>query len=451
MSSKKKRVSFFGKIFLFSSLIVVFTLLISYFANVAFIDRFYLYRKKNMMLNITEKIKKYSTEKSEEELDEYIYQARELEGIEIALDKKAMRMGNPMMMSRHMSMNIKIPLGEFSQKKLPGVGALILYYGEKLPDGRNIYLSTSLSVMTAHKHESNLFNLITGFFSLIFSMVAGAFFSKKITGDIALLSQKADKISRMEFSGSVEIDRNDEIGDLSRSLEKMSQSLSVSVENLKSFVSTASHELRTPISIIITHTTALLEGKIKEKNEIRRYNSIILREILEMKELTENLLTISKLDSPNYGVKKEQLNLMEVINYSREKYDFLEMEKDLQIEEEIEEEQVNYDIKLLKLAFDNIIQNAFRYSPYRGKIEIFQVDQELIIRNEMEGENGVDIETIFQPFSRGKNALDMGVDGMGLGLSIIKKSLELNGIPFKVLADKSFFTVKLKIWNKIKL
>ncbi|MGL5542601.1 MAG: sensor histidine kinase, partial [Fusobacteriaceae bacterium] len=132
MSSKKKRVSFFMKIFLFSSLIVIFTLFISYIANVAFIDQFYVYRKKNMMLEITESVKKYSIEKNEEELDQYIYRTRELEGIEIALDKKAMRMGNPMMMSHHMSMNSKIPLGEFSQKTLPGVGALILYYGDNL-------------------------------------------------------------------------------------------------------------------------------------------------------------------------------------------------------------------------------------------------------------------------------------------------------------------------------
>ncbi|MGL5577678.1 MAG: sensor histidine kinase, partial [Fusobacteriaceae bacterium] len=90
MSSKKKRVSFFMKIFLFSSLIVIFTLFISYIANVAFIDQFYVYRKKNMMLEITESVKKYSIEKNEEELDQYIYRTRELEGIEIALDKKAM-------------------------------------------------------------------------------------------------------------------------------------------------------------------------------------------------------------------------------------------------------------------------------------------------------------------------------------------------------------------------
>lgn len=445
MSLKRARVSFFTKIFAFSSLIVLFTLLISYIANVVFIDEFYIHRKKKMMLQITEVAKKFSFEKDEAKLSEYIYQIRELEGIEITIDRKPMRMGNPVMMSSHMSMNSKIPLNEFSKKTLPGVGALILYYGEKLPDGRNIYVSTSLSVMTAHKHETNLFNLVTGIFALIFSLFAGAFFSKKITRDIALLSEKADKISKLEFPEDVEMERNDEIGDLSRSLEQMSKNLSNSINNLKSFVSTASHELRTPISIIITHATALLEGKIEEKDEIKRYNSIILKEILEMKELTENLLTISKLDSVNYGIKKEQINLSEIVNHSIEKYDFLEMEKDLQIKIKIREKKISSDPKLLKLAFDNIIQNAFRYSPYDGKIDIFQEGEHLFIRNEIQKGGSVDIEHILKPFSRGKNAEDMGVDGMGLGLSIIKKSLELNGTAFELRVDKDFFEIKLKI------
>ncbi|MGL6099976.1 MAG: histidine kinase dimerization/phospho-acceptor domain-containing protein [Fusobacteriaceae bacterium] len=444
MFLKKRRVSFFTKIFLFSATIVVFTLLISYIANVVFIDQFYLYRKKNMMLKIVEDVKKYSIEKNENGIDECMTRVREIEGIEITLNKRNMRMG---MMSNHMSRDIKVPIREFSKKNLPGIGALILYYRDKLPDGRDIYVSTSLSIMKAHKHETNLFNMITGVCALIFSLFAGAFFSKKITGDIAILSSRADKISQLQFSESVEIDRDDEIGDLSRSLEKMSRSLAISIENLKSFVSTASHELRTPISIILTHTTALLEGKIEEKNEIKKYNSIILKEILEMRELTENLLTISKLDSPNYGLRKEKINLLEIINNSVEKYDFLEMEKDLQIKInlEVKVEEREYDIKLLKLTFDNIIQNAFRYSPDRGKIDIFREECKLIIRNEMVGDDILEIESISKPFFRGKNAENMGVDGMGLGLSIIKKSLDLNNIPFEILIDNNMFVVELKI------
>lgn len=449
MFLKRKRVSFFTKVFAFSSVIVVFTLLINYIANIILLDQFYIYRKKKIMLNVIERAKNYLEKGEERELKEYIYQIRELEGIEINVERRnPMSMMNHMsMMNNHMLMKSKIPLNEFSMGKIPGVGALILYYGEKLPDGNSMYVSTSLSVMNAHKHESNLFNLITGFFALIFSMFAGAFFSKKITGDIAILSEKADRISQMDFPENIEIERNDEIGDLSRSLDKMSQNLSKSVSNLKSFVSTASHELRTPISIILTHATALLQGKIEERDEIKRYNSIILKETLEMRELTENLLIISKLDSANYGIKKEKIDFLEIIKHAMERYDFLEMEKDLQIVIDVDKREIDSDSKLLKLALDNIIQNAFRYSPYGGKVQIFQNESYLIIKNEIEKKIYIDVEEILQPFSRGKNAEEMGVDGIGLGLSIIKKSLELNRIPFKISVEEDFFVVKLELFG----
>lgn len=447
MFLKRMRVSFFTRIFTFSSLIVIFTLFISYIANIIFIDQFYIYRKKKMMTEIIETAKNYSVKGEESRLDEYIRQVRELEGIEVSIDRKSLRMPNSMMMNSHMSMAAKIPLNEFSKKKLSGVGALILYYGEKLPDGRNIYVSTSLSVMAAHKHETNLFNLITGFFALIFAMAAGAIFSKKITGDIALLRDKAEKISMLEFPEEIAIQRSDEIGDLSRSLEKMSHSLSSSINNLKTFISTASHELRTPIAIIINHATALVGGKIEDKNEIKRYNSIILKEILEMRELTENLLIISKLDASSYGIKKEKVDLVEIIRNSVEKYDFIEMEKNLQILLNLKESTIISDPKLLKLIFDNIIQNAFRYSPSEGTVEIFQEGEYLSVKNEILDSINIDIDIdhIQKPFFRGKNAEDMGVDGMGLGLSIIRKSADLIGIPFEISVGENFFKVRLKM------
>lgn len=441
----KMRVNFFTKVFLFSSSIVIFTLLISYVGNIIFLDQFYIYRKKKMMLEIIEVTKNYSLKNEEKKLEEYIYRIRELEGVEVNIDKNSLRMNSNNMMSNRMSMTTKIPLNQFSKNNLPGIGALILYYGEKLPDGRHIYVTTSLSVMNAHKHETNLFNLLTGFFALIFSLITGAFFSKKITEDIALLSKKAEKIAKLDFPKEIAIQREDEIGDLSKSLEKMSSELSNSITNLKSFVSTASHELRTPISVLITHSKALLENKFENEAEEKKYKGIILKEVLEMRELTENLLTISKLDALDYKSKKENTDFLEIIKDSIEKYDFLELEKELEVDLNISEKYTIGDRKLLKLAFDNIIQNAFRYSPQYETVEIYQKENYLFIRNKTNGEKDLDIKHILQPFTRGKNAEQMGVDGMGLGLSIIKKALFLNDTEFKIEIDERFFTVKLKL------
>lgn len=444
----KRRINFFTKIFAFSSIVVFFTLFISYIANIIFLDEFYIYRKKKMMLDVISIAKNYSIKNQETALNEYIYQIKELEGIEINIEKKtSMMMGTRTsnMMMNHIFMSSKTPLNEFSIKNIPGVGALILYYGEKLPDGRNLYVSTSLSVMNAHKHETNLFNLITGIFALIFALITGWSFSKKITKDIASLSEKAQKISQLDFSQKISIDRNDEIGDLSVSLEKMSKDLSNSINNLKYFVSTASHELRTPISVMITHATALLENKFEDTNEEKRYKTILLKEAFEMKELVENLLIISKLDAINYAKKNENINVLKVIKNSIEKYDFIELEKDLQININISQETIFADSKLLKLTFDNIIQNSFKYSPENGKVDVFQEKDHLIIINQIQGENEIDLEEIMQPFARGKNAEEMGIDGMGLGLSIIKKALFLNEIPFEIKVDKKFFIIKLKL------
>ncbi|MGL5049790.1 MAG: sensor histidine kinase [Fusobacteriaceae bacterium] len=413
-------------------------------SNIIFLDQFYIYRKKKMMLEIIKIAKDYTLKNEEKNLDEYIYKIKELEGVEVNIDKKSLRMSRSNMMSNHMSMTTKIPLNQFYKNNLPGVGALILYYGEKLPDGRNIYVSTSLSVMNAHKHETNIFNFLTGIFALIFSILAGAFFSKKITKDISLLSKTAEKIAKLDFPKNIAIHRKDEIGDLSKSLEKMSLELSNSINNLKSFVSTASHELRTPISVLISYSKALLENKFENEAEEKKYKSIILKEVLEMRELIENLLTISKLDALDYKSKKENINFLEILKDSIDKYDFLELEKELEVNLNIQNSFIMSDKKLLKLAFDNIIQNAFRYSPQFETIDIFQKENYLFIKNKINTENKLDAQHLLQPFVRGKNAEDMEVDGMGLGLSIIKKALLLNETDFDIEINEHFFIIKLK-------
>ncbi|MGL5056579.1 MAG: sensor histidine kinase, partial [Fusobacteriaceae bacterium] len=240
------------------------------------------------------------------------------------------------------------------------------------------------------------------------------------------------------------IHRKDEIGDLSKSLEKMSLELSNSINNLKSFVSTASHELRTPISVLISYSKALLENKFENEAEEKKYKSIILKEVLEMRELIENLLTISKLDALDYKSKKENINFLEILKDSIDKYDFLELEKELEVNLNIQNSFIMSDKKLLKLAFDNIIQNAFRYSPQFETIDIFQKENYLFIKNKINTENKLDAQHLLQPFVRGKNAEDMEVDGMGLGLSIIKKALLLNETDFDIEINEHFFIIKLK-------
>ena len=441
----KIRVNFFTKIFGFSLFIVLITILINYTFNAIFLEKFYIYRKKELMLKVIQNAKIIYETQSENSFENYIYDVKESMGIEVDIKnkKKNHMMGNHMM--RRSDSIENIPYNKFVDKELLGNDAKILYYGEELSKDSGIFVSTSLSIIQAHSHESNIFNIMTALVALIVSLGSGLIFSKRITKDIGYLNEKADKISRLDFPKNIEINRNDEIGDLSRSLEKMSKELSTSVSNLKSFVSNASHELRTPIAVICTHATALLEHKEIEEKEKRKYYEIILKVGNEMKELIENLLTLSKLDSTVFKLKKENVNLRKIIEEALERYDIIELERDINVEISLVTENIIGDPRILKLVLNNLIQNALKYSIIGGSVKISQTLNCLAIENTFQGELGNGIEKLLQPFSRGRNAEDFKFDGMGLGLSIISKALNLASIKYEIEVDQNRFIVKLKI------
>lgn len=443
----KIRVNLFTKIFGFSLFIILVTVLINYIFNAVFLEKFYIYRKKELMLKVIENAKIIYETQSENNFENYIYDVKESMGIDIDIrnTQKNRMMGSHMMRRSNSIENI--PYNKFVDKELLGNDAKILYYGEELSKDSGIFVSTSLSVIQAHSHESNIFNIMTALFALVISLGSGLIFSRKITKDIGYLNEKADKISKLNFPENIEINRNDEIGDLSRNLEKMSKELSTSVTNLKAFVSNASHELRTPIAVICTHATALLEHKEIEEEEKRKYYEVILKVGNEMKELIENLLILSKLDSTVFKLKKENINLKQIIEEALERYDIIELERDINISLNLNVESIVGDLRILKLVLNNLIQNALKYSVIGGEVRIFQDKNYLILENSFQGELETEVQKLLQPFSRGKNAEDYQFDGMGLGLSIISKALTLVSIKYEIIIENHKFIVKLNIFE----
>lgn len=447
MFSIKIKMNLFRKIFGFSIFIILTTLLTNYFFNAIFLEKFYTYRKKELMMKVVETGKYIYETQSEDSYQNYVYDVKESMGIDVEVKsiKKSHMMGSHMMMRRSTNVDNSV-YNKFQVQEFLGNDAKVLYYAEKISEEKQIIVRTSLSVIQSHSHESNIFNIITALIASLISLVGGVIFSKRITKDISYLKDKADKISKLEFPDNISIPREDEIGDLSRNLEKMSNELSTSIDNLKSFVSNASHELRTPIAVICAHATALLEEDLDLK-EKRRYHEIILKVGNEMKELTENLLTLSKLDMTVFKVKNEQVNIKEFLDDALEKYDILELEKDLDISIYIKKEDVFGDSRLLKLILNNLIQNALKYSKVGGRVSIFEKGEYLFIENSFDGKIEIDKNKLFQPFARGKNAEDFKFDGMGLGLSIVQKALYLGNIEYDIIIDKEIFIVKLKIFD----
>ena len=424
------KINFFQKIFIFSVAIVIFTVSIGYILNIFFLDDFYLYRKKENMLKVAEKAKILIAERRRDELDEYKEDLRDKEGIDIAILRE-----HKQHMRRREEENIK---EGFNVATVTKAKIKLLIYSEKLPDGRNLTLRTSLSVMSSHKHELSIFNVLTTVVSVMLSMLVGRVFSKKITMNIEKLNSVTRKISVLDFSEKTDVHTGDEIEELSKNIDIMSNNLNLSIENLKSFASNASHELRTPITVISTHAQALANGIVKEEQEQRKYYKVILKESSYMNDLVGNLLTISRLSSPGIKLDMKDVNFKEILKDSIEKYEILELEKDIEWDIAISDISIKCDEKIFRIAIDNLVHNALKYSKSEDVIKVYIQDNKLFIENSIKGKLD-SVDNLWEPFTRGENAKEEKIDGNGLGLSIVKKIMELNKIDFGILIeDKKF-------------
>lgn len=425
----KLKINFFQKIFMFSVAIVIFTVVVGYLLNIFFLDQFYLYRKKENMLKVAENIKILLDEKQRDELNEYREDLRDKEGIDISILKA----------HKHIRRNGEE--GEirdgFNITTITKAKIKLLIYSEKLSDGRNLVLRTSLSVMNSHKHEMSIFNILTTIIAVLLSMIVARVFSKRITLNIEKLNNITRKISILDFSEKTDLHTGDEIEELSKSIDIMSDNLNLSIENLRSFASNASHELRTPITVISTHAQALVNGIVKEEEQ-RRYYKVILKESSYMNDLVGNLLTISRLSSPGIKLEIKDWSLIDILKESIEKYEMLELEKDIEWSINILDVLIKCDRKIFKIAIDNIVHNALKYSKNSNVIKIYKENRKIFIENSIDGELK-NIDKLWEPFARGENAQDKKIDGNGLGLSIVKKIMELNKIDFGIKIEENKF------------
>jgi PAS domain S-box-containing protein len=228
------------------------------------------------------------------------------------------------------------------------------------------------------------------------------------------------------------------------------------LNDLKShFISIASHEFRTPLTTIYS-STQLLEKYGRSWNDTMYFGQIsrIKEYVQYMTGIMEDVLIISRADSgkTHFDPKKTNLktlcrsivNDIEVIITNRHKLNYTYFPK---------ENTFNLDEKLIKYILLNLLSNAVKYSPNGGNI-IFNVskmkdDLNFFISDEGIGIPLNDQKEIFDPFHRGTNVGD--IKGTGLGMSIIKKAVDLNGGEIDIESEEekgTKITVKIPLRQK---
>lgn len=428
------KINLFRKIFIFSIFLIIFTVGLSYTLSVFVSDSFYIARKKEEIRELVPTIKKLMFD--ERIFEDYIDDIKNTQGIDVYLSDNSYY---DSFYGIEYDNNYDDIEDGFHVNNIGKTHIMLLVYKEKISDEKTLFMSTSLSVMSSHRHEVYFLNLITLILSLILSIIISRLFAKKITKNIFELNRVAKKITNLDFSEKALVDTSDELLELSENINTMSNSLSTSINNLKSFVSNASHELKTPITVINSHAQILLKNSNSSEEERKKYYRAILKESNSMNSLVQDLLLLSKLSALDlkFDTRLESFNSM--LEESIEKYEFLELEKDIQWDIKVDNLNLLVNRKFFQIALNNIIQNALKYSPNRSTIKIYQDKNRIIFENPTSITETQSSETLLQPFARGDNANELKIDGHGLGLSLIKKILELHNLSFSIeIKDNRF-------------
>lgn len=212
-----------------------------------------------------------------------------------------------------------------------------------------------------------------------------------------------------------------------RQLNDMLSRLEKSLAAEQRFTADASHELRSPLSAIQMRLQ-VLKRKYQEDAQLRQALQMIQNDVNRGTQILENLLLLARLD-PEHAeqLPKQQVNLKVLVQDVLQALQPLAQEKEIHWNLKLEDVVIEANAELIFSCIRNLVDNAIRYTPMQGQVEIRTIveSQNLQLMIENSGE-GIQEEVVQRLGERFYRALGTRTQGSGLGLSICQKIMQLH-------------------------
>jgi len=269
--------------------------------------------------------------------------------------------------------------------------------------------------------------------AILIALTVAYFISRSITSPIAQMKETAQRIAKGDFSKKVRIKSKDELGELAKSLNIMSDELQQKIENLKQmdkvrtdFVANVSHELKTPLTLIKGYIETLEDKAIDDKEKARKFVSIIKEHTARLENIISDLLTLSELELSRDSITKVEFDLRILIDDVVLGFGHALAAKNLylSVNSKGSDFRIKADQNKIEQVFVNLIDNAIKYTKETGKIVVSIIEHRDQFTVTVE-DNGIGIpeqhlNRVFERFYRVDKARSRHLGGTGLGLSIAK-------------------------------
>jgi signal transduction histidine kinase len=295
-----------------------------------------------------------------------------------------------------------------------------------------------VQILQTLSHLTDIYLIIAPVF-LIFSFLGGAVLSVKSLSRIDSVIEKTNEITTQNLGEILEGgEPNDEYGRLVNTMNKMIHRIKTSIEYMTQFSISASHELKTPLTIL----RGEIELALKYDKTPAEYKEILqsnYEETLRMINIVEKLFFISKFDNAIIKINKTDISLNGFLENLICQLKYLGKDKKIHLDTHFDKDTiVNLDANLFKQAITNLVDNAIKYGE-RGKPVIIETELladdkvRISITNRGDGIQKENLLRIFERFYREESSRNRDTGGSGLGLSVVKSIVDWHD--GKILVD----------------
>ncbi len=260
-----------------------------------------------------------------------------------------------------------------------------------------------------------------------------------------------DRIAHGDFSVLIRVDEHNPFSDLAESVNKMARELGTMEKLRQDFISDVSHEIQSPLTSI-SGFAALLKNDSLTAVQRAHYIDVIETEARRLSKLSDNLLRLSSLEGSDQPLHVKDFSLDKQIQHAVLMLEPQWSAKQIELSLELEKTAFNGDEGLLGQVWINLIHNAIKFTPERGMIGVTLTgDGKTVVCRVSDTGAGISEEDrmhIFERFYKADKARDRALGGSGLGLSLVKKIVELHGGTVTAqseLGKGSVFTVSLPV------
>lgn len=246
------------------------------------------------------------------------------------------------------------------------------------------------------------------------------------------------------YHARIPVKQDGELADLANTFNHMADTILKNIEELKEvdalrreLIANVSHDLRSPLSVIHGYIeTLMIKNDTLSDEERVQYLQIVLKSSERLNKLVADLFELSKLEADQVKVQYEKFNIHDLLDDTARQYQLAAKSRKVTLKSSFSgEAMVNADLALMHRAIQNLVDNALKYTPENGEVEISAKanngNVEVWVSNSGDGIPKEQLEHVFDryymlPKHKSKS------EGSGLGLAIVKKIMDIHQFGIKV-------------------